>query len=90
MMRILLLIIFAVIIDACSKYKDDKWTALQDMPAFTEPNDDRTQPILTVRKGESCVPLADRVAKIYAYTQVRCDSGTGWVMDDFFDKQTGK
>ncbi|RQP33124.1 hypothetical protein [Burkholderia ubonensis] len=90
MTRILLLTMFTVIIGACSKYKNEKWTALQDMPAFAEPNDDRTQPIFTVRKDESCVPLTDSVAKIYAYTQVRCDSGTGWVMDDFFGKQTGK
>ncbi|MET3818071.1 hypothetical protein ACVK00_002836 [Burkholderia sp. PvR073] len=90
MMRFLLLAALTVMVSACSKYRDENWTALQDMPAFAEPNDDRTQPIFTVRKGESCVPVTDRVAKIYAYTQVRCESGTGWVLDDFFDKQRGK
>ena len=90
MTRFLLLAILTAMIGACSKHGDEKWTALQDMPAFAEPNDDRTQPIFTVKKGESCVPLADRVAKIYAYTQVRCESGTGWILDDFFDKHGGK
>ncbi|VWC25779.1 hypothetical protein BLA15816_06145 [Burkholderia lata] len=90
MTRFLLLAILTVVIGACSKHRDEKWTALQDMPAFAEPNDDRTLPIFTVKKGEACVPLADRVAKIYAYTQVRCESGTGWVLDDFFDKHGGK
>lgn len=90
MTRVLLFAIFTAMICACSKHRDEKWTALQDMPAFAEPNDDRTQPIFTVRKGESCAPLTDRVAKIYAYTRVRCESGTGWVLDDFFDKQSGK
>ncbi|MBR8133289.1 hypothetical protein [Burkholderia ambifaria] len=90
MTRFLLLAALTVMIGACSKYKDEKWTALRDMPAFAEPNDDRTHPIFTVGKGESCVPVTDRVAKIYAYTQVRCESETGWVLDDFFDKQRGK
>ncbi|WP_321787060.1 hypothetical protein [Burkholderia pyrrocinia] len=90
MTRLLLFAAFTVMLCACSKHRDEKWTALQDMPAFAEPNDDRTRPIFTVRKGESCVPLTDRVAKIYAYTQVRCESGTGWVLDDFFDKQGGQ
>ncbi|MCA7904886.1 hypothetical protein LGM39_36565 [Burkholderia cepacia] len=90
MMRLLLFAALTMTIGACSKYKDEKWTVLQNMPAFAEPNDDRTQPIFTVRKGESCVPLTDRVAKIYAYTQVHCESGTGWVLDDAFDKRRGK
>ncbi|WP_155720418.1 hypothetical protein [Burkholderia anthina] len=90
MTRLLLLVALTMMIGACSKYKDEKWAALRDMPAFAEPNDDRTHPIFTVRKGESCVPVADRAAKIYAYTQVRCESGTGWVLDDFFDKQRGQ
>ncbi|MCA7982018.1 hypothetical protein LGM57_37395 [Burkholderia cepacia] len=90
MMRLLLFAALTMTIGACSKYKDEKWTALQNMPAFAEPNDDRTQPNFTVRKGESCVPLTDRVAKIYAYTQVHCESGTGWVLDDAFDKRRGK
>ncbi|MEK7888806.1 hypothetical protein AAB992_17005 [Burkholderia contaminans] len=90
MTRFLLLATLIMMFSACSKYRDEKWTALQDMPAFAEPNDDRTQPTFTIRKGESCAPLADRVAKIYAYTQVHCESGTGWVLDDFFDKRGGK
>ena len=90
MKRLLLLTTLTVMISACSKYKDEEWMALQDMPAFAEPNDDRTQPVFTIRKGESCVPLTDRVAKIYAYTQVDCKSGTGWVLDDAFDKRHRK
>ncbi|MBM2768444.1 hypothetical protein [Burkholderia anthina] len=90
MTRALLLTLLIALVNACSQYKDEHWTALRNMPAFAEPNDDRTHPIFTVRKGESCVPVTDRVAKVYAYTQVRCESGTGWVLDDFFDKQRGK
>ncbi|WP_175976567.1 hypothetical protein [Burkholderia sp. BCC1047] len=89
MMRFLLFAALVVTIGACSKLRDEKWTALRDMPAFAEPDDDRTHPIFTVRKGESCIPVTDRAAKIYAYTQVRCESGTGWILDDFFDKQRG-
>ncbi|CAB3773265.1 hypothetical protein GQ57_37250 [Burkholderia sp. MSh2] len=90
MTRLLLLALVTVTIGACSRYTDETWTARQDMPVFAEPNDDRSAPIFTVGKGESCIPLADRVAKIYAYTQVRCTSGTGWILDDFFDKRRGK
>ncbi|WP_321819461.1 MULTISPECIES: hypothetical protein [unclassified Burkholderia] len=90
MTRFLLLPALIVMISACSKHIDEKWMALQDMPAFAEPNDDRTQPVFTIRKGESCVPLTDRAAKIYAYTQVSCETGTGWVLDDLFDKRSGK
>lgn len=77
-----------VIVGGCSKYSDDKWIVRQDMPAFAEPNDDRTTSIFILRKGETCTPLEDNVAKIYAYTKVRCASGTGWVLDDFFQKPT--
>jgi hypothetical protein len=90
MTRVLLLTTLIVMISACSKYGDEKWTARQDMPAFAEPNDDRTQPLFMIKNGESCGPLTDRVAKIYAYTQVRCESGTGWILDDAFDKRDGK
>ncbi|KVM07262.1 hypothetical protein WJ56_27610 [Burkholderia ubonensis] len=90
MIRFLLATAFTVLLGSCSKHKDETWTTLQEMPAFAEPNDDRTNPIFTIKKREHCVPLKDRTAKIYAYTQVRCNSGTGWVLDDFFDKQGGK
>ena len=50
MTRFLLLAILTAMIGACSKHGDEKWTALQDMPAFAEPNDDRSQPIFTVKR----------------------------------------
>lgn len=73
-------------IGGCSKYNNEKWTAIHDMKAYAQPNDDRTKPIFLISKGETCIPLEDSAAKIYAYTKVQCASGTGWVLDDFFQK----
>jgi hypothetical protein len=86
MNRTVYLIFFVIFISGCSKYDGEKWIANREMPAFSEPNDDRSNPIFTIKKNESCVPLADSIAKVYAYTKMRCESGTGWVMDDFFIK----
>jgi hypothetical protein len=88
MKRFLQLTFLIAILCGCSKYNGEKWIVLQDMPAFAEPNDDRTKPIFVLRKGESCTPLEDSVAKVYAYTKVRCATGTGWVLDDYFQKPT--
>jgi hypothetical protein len=77
-----------IMLNGCSKYHGEKWIATQDMQVFAEPNDDRTNPIFLIKKGEICTPLKDSMAKIYAYTQVQCISGTGWILDDFFDKSS--
>ncbi|WP_206996092.1 hypothetical protein [Trinickia mobilis] len=87
-MKRLSLIVFLIAIGGCSKYNNEKWVALQDMQAFAEPNDDRAKPIFLVKQGETCAPLEDSVARIYAYTKMRCASGTGWVLDDFFQKSS--
>jgi hypothetical protein len=81
-------ILFVLTLAACSsKYHSEKWIATQDMPAFAKPNDDINHPIFTIKKGDICTPLEDmELQKIYAYTKVKCTSGTGWVVDDYFRK----
>lgn len=89
MKRLPLIAAFIVtIIGGCSKYGNEKWIALQDMQAFAQPNDDRTKPSFSIKRGETCIPLEDSIAKVYAYTRVQCASGTGWVLDDFFQKSS--
>ncbi len=84
------LCIFALTVSACSGHPKEIWIAQRDMPVFKEPNDDLRNPVFELKSGEKCIPLDSSVAKVYAYTQIRCGSREGWVADDYFLKQAAK
>ncbi|WP_287882389.1 hypothetical protein [Aquitalea sp.] len=78
----------ALTLSACSGHANEVWTVQKSMPVFKEPNDDLKAPIFVLQSGEKCIPLDHAVAKVYAYTQVRCGEREGWVADDDFLKQS--
>ena len=74
-------ITIGILISACSTKTGEVWVAAEGTPVYASANDAETRELFTLFAGDSCIPLRSVFEKVYLHTEIQCENGRGWVID---------
>jgi len=72
----------AAITVACTGKNAEVWTTTKATPVYAAHSDTEQQVSFTLAPGDTCILLRSVVMKAYLHTEIQCEKGRGWVIDE--------